>query len=425
MSEVKIVIYSLGLNIAIHPDIAKSVHFNFFGEFKIPIIFSNESRRLGAARVTIKDDIENVDSIARIYQLENHYTLFGSPSKIMESIFFSPIWTLNSLEPLLGGWNPDINLFQASIDLTKKDAQETLLSKISELCNAIIDSGRTFSVTDKIGFISSHVVLIVDDLETFMEQVSDFKILGRSSDTDVVSRLEVNFPDHPKLSIPYIHLGMLSLSCIVFEGKMLFSHIEKGTTSPDDEYLLPNQVREFINAKRNRRLASEVSSFFGEEIVVLDDSYHNLVQALLDIDAPDISPEEVLQSLFRINRSLDFYQLTLSLLKEHRWPSTRFGSKLEVERLDGKFTTLANSLRNRIDLEKMQIDQQRTIAENRKEDWFNRWSMYLAFFVLFEVISSFLTWHFPQGDVIGLAGFGGILILAVAMLAFVKWKSSG
>lgn len=423
MSEVRIVIYSLGLNMAVHPDRAKSPHFHLFGKYKLPRLFDNETRRLGPARVTIRDNVENVDNIARIYRLENHYTFFGEPSKIMESVFFSPIWTPTTLKSLsqTGGWDPHNDPLQASIDFSNVNAYECFISEISKFCNAVIErGGRAFSETDGVAFISSHVILIVDDLEEFMEQVSKFRIKGGGFQEDDVRRMEVNFHDPPHdLVIPYVSLGLLPLNCIVFENKNLFDLIESDPANASFDYVVPREVREKIQKVRNRTMESEICQLIGPELHVLIDCYHTLVQSISDMENSDISQADKLQNLIEINNSLDFYQLSISLMKEHASENI---SSQELDRLDQKFSKVAGTLRNRIDLVKMQIDYQRTIAENRKEDWFNRWSIYLAFFVMLEVASSFLTWYFSKGDILAMIGFGVVFAFGFFMLYYVKRK---
>lgn len=356
MSEVRIVIYSLGLNVAVHPNRAKSIHFHLFGEYKLSRLFDNEIRRLGPARVTISDDVENVDNIARIHRLENHHTFFGDPSKIMESVFFSPIWTPTTLRSLsqTGGWDPHNDPLQASIDFSNDSAYECFISEISKFCSAVIERGRAFSETDGIAFISSHVILIVDDLEKFIEQVSKFRIKGGGFQEDDVQRMEVNFYDPPHdLVIPYVHLGLLPLNCIAFESEVLFSLIENESTNDNLDYVVPRGVREKIEKIRDRTMESEIYQLIGSELNILIDCYHTLVQSISDLDNPDVSQANKLQNLIELNNSLDFYQLSISLMKEH---TSEYISSQELDRLDQKFSKVEGTLKNRINLEKMQID---------------------------------------------------------------------
>ncbi len=429
MSKIKMVTYSLGLNVAVHPEIAKSVHFHLFGEFRIPILFDNDTNRLGAARITVKDDIENIEKIARIHSLENHHTFSGEPSKIMESVFFSPTWTPGYLQFLsrTGGWDPDNNPFQFVIDFSKDDSYESFISEISKSCRAIMEGGRVFPETNDYAFISSHVVLIVDDLEEFEEQVLKFRFKGKGVEEDVVRRIEVNFHGHPNnLIIPYIPLGLLPLNCTVFESKPFFDMIENDPTNEHLDIVIPREVLKKVKENRNQIMKSEIYSFLSAEAIILDDCYHTLVQSILDLDIPNISQEDKLQNLIKINKSLDFYQLSISLLKEQEWPKPSeviiYNPIQDLEKLDQKMSKAVDSLKNRIELEKMQIDYQRTKAENRKTEWFNRWSMYLAFFVLLEVISSFIAWELPQNDILGVFGFSVMIVFSVIVLVYVTVK---
>ena len=337
MSEVKIVFYSLGLNIAVHPEIAKSVHFLLFGEFKIPSLFDNVDSRLGSARVTIEEEVKNVDNIGRIHRPDNHLIYPGEPSKIMESVFFNPIWTPTSLRSLskTGGWDPENNPFQSVIDFSKNDSKRSLISEISKSCRAAMECGRVFTDISRLAFISSHVILIVNDLDEFREQVMNFGFKGGGYEEDDVPRMEVNFRDTlHDLVIPYIHLGLLPLNCTVFESKDLFDLIENEPDNDDIDYVIPREVLEKIRKMRDCIMESEIYSFLGDEIPVLTDSYHTLVQSILDMDNPSISQDDKLLNLMKINKTLDFYQLSISLLKEHQWPRPNSHTKLKLIQLD-------------------------------------------------------------------------------------------
>lgn len=318
-------------------------------------------------------------------------------------------------------------------------------------------------------FVVSDLESISNEIERYLEKKEDRYSLHVTTDRSCIFGLDP-FGSLPESQHDYIGWKsgyglvpghqLFSFFFTFVEGKRAVDEIESYDEAKDCPKLKQKDLRDAeINSIRDCvRIIFEMKEYS----LVLDtlmNARDNCVEVLDNIPTGNSSNrEERLKLLLAAHEKVQIHERAQFIIREwieykenvsskyYRWPTPVYdelvksahvktlltdrlvnlysgGLNLENitvvnQSLKTKIDNVEKSIRFRVDIERTAVQLAKEEYESKKEFLFNRISIVLGAFVIFEILGSFVSWYYSQGD------FNGIILwisMLVSIVALAIW----